>query len=66
KKKTPKAKPTATPTPTPPSPTPSPTRTAAEIEGDRWVQLALIAGGGLLAAVLVFFAIGALLRHRPR
>lgn len=64
----PKPKPSATPTPTP---TPSATattrgRTAADEEGDRWVQLALVAGGGLLGAVILFFGIGALLRRRPK
>jgi len=64
----PKPKPSVTPTPTPP---PSATatsrrRTAADEEGERWVQLALVAGGGLLGAVILFFGIGALLRRRPR
>ncbi len=68
KKKTTKAKPKPTPTPTPSTatPAPTPTRSAVDIEGDRWVQLAVIAGGGLLAAVGVFFGIGALLRRKPR
>ena len=62
----PKPKPSATPTPTP-SPTASPRgRTAADEEGERWVQLALLIGGGLLGAVAIFFAAGALLRRRPR
>jgi hypothetical protein len=64
KKKTPK--PTASPTPTPSS-TPTPTtRSAADAEGERWVQLAVIAGGGLLGSVLVFFLLGWVLRRRPR
>lgn len=63
KKKTPK--PTATPSPTPASTTPTGrARSAADEDGDRWVQLAMIAGGGLLGSVLVFFGIGALLRRR--
>ncbi len=61
-KKTPKATPSATPS-AEPRPT---TRSQAEIEGDRWVQLALVVGGGLLGCVLVFFLIGSLLRRRPR
>ena len=61
----PAAKPKATPTPTP-TPTSARTRSAADIEGERWVQLAVIAGGGLLAAVIAFFVIGALLRRKPR
>jgi hypothetical protein len=67
--KTSKAKPpkTASPTPTPVVATPTTrTRSAAEEEGDRWVQIALVAGGGLLGCVIVFFGIGALLRRRPR
>jgi hypothetical protein len=66
--KTTKPKPTATPTPTP-SPSSTATtrrRTAADEEGDRWVQLALVAGGGLLGAVILFFGVGALLRRRPK
>lgn len=63
-KKTPK--PSATPTATP-SPTPTVRqRSEAEIEGDRWVQIAWIGGGGLLGCVLVFFAIGALVRRKGR
>lgn len=61
KKSTPKASATATP-----SPSPSATRTAAEEDGERWVQLAVIGGGGLIACVLAFFGIGALMRRRPR
>jgi hypothetical protein len=64
----PKPKPSATPTPTP-SPSATATsrrRTAADEEGERWVQLALVAGGGLLGAVALFFGIGALLRRRPK
>lgn len=67
-KKTPKAKATPKPTPTP-TPASTPTvrpRSAAEIEGDRWVQIATIAGGGMLGCVALFFAIGALLRRKPR
>jgi hypothetical protein len=41
-------------------------RTAADEEGERWVQLAFVAGGGLLGAVALFFCIGALLRRRPK
>jgi pyruvate/2-oxoglutarate dehydrogenase complex dihydrolipoamide acyltransferase (E2) component len=62
----PKPKPSATPTPSP-SVTATPRgRTAADEEGERWVQLAMVAGGGLLGAVALFFGIGALLRRRPR
>ena len=65
-----KKKPKATPTPTPvatATPSPSPrVRTAAELEGDRWVQIALVAGGGLLGSVLAFFGIGALMRSGRR
>ena len=65
KKKTPK--PTVTPSKTIVPPTPvSTAKTAAELEGERWVQLAVIAGGGILGVVLVFFALGAFLRRRPR
>lgn len=64
KKRKKKASASATPTPMPSS-TPTP-RSAADEEGDRWLMLAAIAGGGLLVAVLVFFALGALLRRRPR
>lgn len=65
-KKTPKAKPKPTPTPTPVStPTVRP-RSAGEVEGDRWVQIATIAGGGMLGCVALFFVIGALLRRKPR
>jgi hypothetical protein len=62
----PKPKPTATPTPTPSVAITPIGRTAAEEEGDRWVQLALVAGGGLLGCVALFFGIGALIRRRPR
>jgi hypothetical protein len=63
RKKTPKA--TATPSPLGATSTPR-ARTAADEEGERWVQLAVIGGGGLLGAVVVFLTIGALLRRRPR
>jgi hypothetical protein len=59
-------KPSATPTPTPEVSTVGRTRTAAEEEGERWVQIAMVAGGGLLGCVAIFFAIGAFLRRRPR
>ncbi len=64
----PKPKPSATPTPTPSASatTTARRRTAADEEGDRWVQLAMVAGGGLLGCVAVFFGIGALLRRRPK
>ena len=59
--------PKKTPTPTPAVATPAATpRSAAEVEGERWVQIAMIVGGGLLGCVVVFFTIGALLRRRPR
>lgn len=65
KKKTPK------PTVTTPSPevtaTPiSTTRRPVDEEGERWVQLAWLVGGGLLGSVLVFFAVGSLLRLGAR
>ncbi len=63
-KKTPK--PSATPTATPSPVQTVRQRTEAEIEGDRWVQIAWVAGGGLLGCVLVFFAIGALVRRKGR
>jgi len=62
----PKPKPTASPTASPSATAAPRTPTAAELEGERWVQLAMVAGGGLLGAVALFFAIGALLRRRPR
>lgn len=63
----PKPKPSASPTPTPSaSTTATRHRTAADEEGERWVQLALVAGGGLLGCVALFFGIGALLRRRPK
>jgi hypothetical protein len=62
----PKPKPSATPTPSPSATATARHRTAADEEGDRWVQLALVAGGGLLGAVALFFGIGALLRRRPK
>ncbi|HEY3340072.1 MAG TPA: hypothetical protein VGK18_16355 [Propionicimonas sp.] len=62
----PKPKPSATPTPSPSATATPRGRTAADEEGERWVQLALVAGGGLLGAVALFFGIGALLRRRPR
>jgi hypothetical protein len=67
--KTSKPKPAKTPSPTatPAAATPaSRPRSTAEKEGDRWVQIAMVAGGGLLGCVIVFFGIGALLRRRPR
>lgn len=65
-KKTPRPKPSPSVSPTTAEPSMAPRpRSAAEIEGDRWVQLAMFGGGGLLGAVLVFFAVGALIR-RPR
>ncbi|MGV8907741.1 MAG: hypothetical protein ACOH1Y_02070 [Propionicimonas sp.] len=67
--KTSKPKPvkTQSPTATPAAATPTAKpRSAAEEEGDRWVQIAMVAGGGLLGCVIVFFGIGALLRRRPR
>ncbi|MEA4945130.1 MAG: hypothetical protein VB080_11920 [Propionicimonas sp.] len=52
----------ATPTPTPSySYTPRP-----DPEGDRWLQLAIYGGGGLLGAVILFMIIGSLLRLKYR
>lgn len=64
----PKPKPSATPTPTPSTSATATSRgrTAADEEGERWVQLAMVAGGGLLGCVALFFGIGALLRRRPK
>ena len=64
----PKPKPTATPTPTasPSASVPPRRQTAAEEEGERWVQIAMVAGGGLLGSMALFFGIGTLLRRRPR
>lgn len=59
-KKTPKA--TATPSPEVTATPISTTRRPVDEEGERWVQLAMLVGGGLLGAVLVFFAVGSLLR----
>jgi hypothetical protein len=62
----PKPKPSASPTATPSATVTPRGRTAADEEGERWVQLAFVAGGGLLGAVALFFCIGALLRRRPK
>ncbi len=64
--KTPKAtkSPTASPSPEvspTPSPSPSPSR-RPDPEGDRWVQLAIVGGGSLLGAVMLFMVIGGLIR----
>jgi len=40
-----------------PSPSPRP-----DPEGDRWVQLAVVGGGGLLGAVVMFMVIGGIIR----
>ncbi len=55
---TPSASPTATATARP-TPRPDP-------EGDRWIQFAIIGGGGLLGAVVFFMIIGSLLRLKYR
>lgn len=65
KKAKPTASPTATPTPAAPRAT-VPTRRPVDAEGERWVQIAMFAGGGLLAAVLGFFAIGSVLRFTAK
>jgi hypothetical protein len=69
KTKKPKPKPSATPEPTPTTtatPTPSRVPTAADLEGDRWLQVAVLAGIGLLGTVLLLFVIGALVRFRRK
>ena len=54
------ATPSATPrSTTRPSPRPDP-------EGDRWVELAVVGGGSLLGAVVMFMLIGGLIRWRNR
>jgi len=63
KTKTPKATPTPSATETP---SVSAARRAADAEGDRWVQIAMVAGGGLLGSVLAFFGVGALMRAGRR
>ncbi len=60
KKPTAKASPSASP-----SPSPSVRRPVDE-EGDRWVNLAVIAGSGLMGTVVAFLIAGALLRRRGR
>ena len=62
----PKPKPSATPTPTPSASATSRRQSAAEEEGERWVQIAMVAGGALLGSMALFFGIGTLLRRRPR
>ena len=69
--KKPKPKKTPKPSPSPsvsasPTPTPAPTRRPVDEEGERWVQLAWVVGGGLLGSVLAFFAIGSLMRFTAR
>ena len=44
-----------------PSPSPSPSR-RPDPEGDRWIQLAIVGGGSLLGAVVLFMVIGGLIR----
>ncbi|MCA0250821.1 MAG: hypothetical protein LCH76_00740 [Actinobacteria bacterium] len=51
----------ATPTQSTPPTTPRP-----DPEGDRWVRLAIIGGGSLLGAVVLFMLIGGLIRLRNR
>ena len=65
--------PTATPTEPSSSATPSGTpRTTSrptprpDPEGDRWVELAVVGGGSLLGAVMMFMLIGGLIRWRNR
>lgn len=64
---------TASPTATPTGQTPSgsPTRSSRatprpDPEGDRWVELAVVGGGSLLGAVVMFMLIGGLIRWRNR
>lgn len=59
-----KATPSATATPRPSAVTT--TRRPVDIEGERWVQIAMLAGGGLLAAVLAFFTVGTVLRFSAK
>lgn len=50
-----------------PSPSPSPTtRRPVDDEGDRWVNLALIGGIGLIGTVVVLLIAGGILRRRSR
>lgn len=57
---TPEESTTATPTtPTTPTAQPGP---RPDPEGDRWVQLAVVAGGSLLGAVFMFMVIGGIIR----
>ncbi|MDQ7991711.1 MAG: hypothetical protein REI45_03420 [Propionicimonas sp.] len=58
---TPTASPTPTATPASPSPSGSPTP-RPDPEGDRWVQLAVVGGGSLLGAVVMFMVIGGIIR----
>lgn len=44
-----------------PTPSSAPTR-RPDPEGDRWVQLAVVGGGSLLGAVVMFMVIGGIIR----
>jgi len=52
------ASPTASPTPTA-----SPAPAVKPADEDQWVNLAMIGGGALIGAVIVFMIIGGIIRH---
>lgn len=66
KKKTPKPSPSASAASAASASPSVATRRPVDEEGERWVQIALIAGGGLFGSVLVFFAIGSFMRWTSR
>ena len=64
---------TTSPSATPPDPNPSGTPAATprpaprpDPDGDRWIELAVVGGGSLLGAVVMFMLIGGLIRWRNR
>lgn len=61
--------PSATPSGQSPSGTPAATGRPTprpDPEGDRWIELAVVGGGSLLGAVVMFMLIGGLIRWRNR